>query len=162
MINKNKLYRYDISQSALYKCHSKSKLSEFLKINIKDINKIIKYYTFNLPKKNSSKFRQISAPQKDLKILQKRLLYLIKRIKRPSWLFSGEMGKCYLDNGKYHLKNSYVLTIDIKSFYENCTRNAVYLFFLKKMQTSPDVAKILTDITTLEKNFLLVLQLANL
>lgn len=31
MINKNKLYRYDISQSALYKCRSKNKLSEFLK-----------------------------------------------------------------------------------------------------------------------------------
>lgn len=151
MINKNKLYRYDISQSALYKCRSKNKLSEFLKISIKDVDKIIKYYTFNIPKKDTSKTRQISAPQKKLKTLQKRLLYLIKRIKRPPWLFSGEMGKYYLDNGKYHLNNPYVLTIDIKSFYEHCTRNAVYLFFLEKMQTSPDVAKILTDITTLDK-----------
>lgn len=151
MTIKNKLYRYDISQSALYKCHSKNKLSEFLKTNIKDVNKIIKYYKFNLPQKSPSKIRQISAPQKKLKTLQKRLLYLIKRIKRPSWLISGEMGKCYLDNGKYHLNNPYVLTIDIKSFYEHCTRNAVYLFFLKKMYTSPDVSKILADITTLDK-----------
>lgn len=81
MINKNKLYRYDISQSALYKCRSKNKLSEFLKISIKDVDKIIKYYTFNIPKKDTSKTRQISAPQKKLKTLQKRLLYLIKRIK---------------------------------------------------------------------------------
>ena len=59
-----------------------------------------------------------------------------------------EKQKCYIDNGKAHLDGKYVLTIDIKKFYDNCTREPVYQFFVQKLKTSPDVAEILTNIIT--------------
>ena len=46
------------------------------------------------------------------------------------------------------MNGKYVLTIDIKKFYDNCTREPVYQFFVQKLKTSPDVAKKLTDIIT--------------
>lgn len=67
---------------------------------------------------------------------------------RPEWLISGEKGKSYIDNGMAHRSNSYALTIDIKSFYDNCKREYVYRFFKEKLLTSPDVAEILTNIVT--------------
>lgn len=44
------------------------------------------------------------------------------------------------------MAGKYVLTVDIKKFYDNCTREPVYQFFVQKLKTSPDVAKKLTDI----------------
>ena len=46
------------------------------------------------------------------------------------------------------MNGKYVLTIDIKKFYDNCTREPVYQFFMQKLKTSPDVAEILTNIIT--------------
>lgn len=150
-ISHNKNYRYDINQCALYKCHKKSKLFELLRAKKINTITLVNYHTFYIEKSNSKEKRLVYAPNNNLKKIQQRLLHLIQPIKRPKWLYSGEIGKYYLDNGKEHLYNPYVLTIDIKKFYENCHRNNVYLFFVNKMKTSPDVAKILTDITTFNK-----------
>ena len=54
---------------------------------------------------------------------------------------------------KAHLDGKYVLTIDIKKFYDNCTREPVYQFFVQKLKTSPDVAKKLTDINHIQSEF---------
>ena len=73
---------------------------------------------------------------------------LLQKVERPEWLISGEKQKCYMSNGKAHLDGCYFLTMDIKKFYDNCKREPVYQFFVQKMKTSPDIAKILTDIST--------------
>lgn len=69
---------------------------------------------------------------------------------RPDWLISGEKGKCYIDNGKIHLNGRFLLTMDIRKFYDNCSREPVYQFFVQKMRTAPDVAQVLTNIVTFE------------
>ena len=112
------------------------------------IDNIIGYHKFKIDKKHSDEKREITAPDKTLKAIQRRILYLLHRVIRPDWLISGEKKKCYIDNGKAHLDGKYVLTIDIKKFYDNCTREPVYQFFMQKLKTSPDVAKKLTDIIT--------------
>lgn len=150
-LRSKKCYRYNINQCALYKCHKKSKLFELLHVEKLDTKKLVHYRISYILKPKTGEKRLIYIPTDDLKNIQRRLLFLIQHIERPKWLYSGEIGKYYLDNGKEHLHNPYVLTIDIKKFYENCHRNYVYLFFINKMKTSPDVAKILTDITTFNK-----------
>lgn len=150
-LRSKKCYRYNINQCALYKCHKKSKLFELLHVEKLDTKKLVHYRISYILKPKTGEKRLIYIPTDDLKNIQRRLLFLIQHIERPKWLYSGEIGKYYLDNGKEHLYNPYVLTIDIKKFYENCHRNYVYLFFINKMKTSPDVAKILTDITTFNK-----------
>lgn len=143
--------RYPINQCALYKCRSRKRLETLLSIepgDLKNIHCAIKYHAFEIEKKNSDEKRKITAPDKVLKDVQRRVLTLLQWVERPSWLISGEKGKSYIDNGKAHLSSNYMLAIDIKKFYDNCRRNYVYLFFRDKMQTTPDVAAILTDIVT--------------
>ena len=143
--------KYSIDQCALYKCQSRKRLEALLTIETGDLRNIqsaIKYSSFQIEKKHSDEKRTITAPQKTLKAVQARILSLIERVDRPEWLISGEKGKCYIDNGKAHQHSNYMLAIDIRKFYDNCKRNGVYLFFKDKLKTSPDVAKVLTDIVT--------------
>ena len=151
MKNKSPLKKYDITQCALYKCRRKKRLELLLCLEpggLKMIDNIIGYHKFEIDKKHTDEKREITAPDKTLKAIQKRILYLLQSVIRPKWLISGEKQKCYIDNGKAHLDGKYVLTIDIKKFYDNCTREPVYQFFVQKLKTSPDVAEILTNIIT--------------
>ena len=151
MKNKAPIRKYDITQCALYKCRTKKRLEHLLCLEpggLKIIDSIIGYHKFEIDKKHSNERREITAPDKILKAIQRRILYLLHRVIRPEWLISGEKQKCYIDNGKAHLDGKYVLTIDIKKYYDNCTREPVYQFFVQKLKTSPDVAKKLTDIIT--------------
>ena len=151
MKNKVPIKKYDITQCALYKCRTRKRLEYLLRLDpggLKIIDGIIGYHKFEIDKKHSDEKREITSPDKTLKAIQRRILYLLQRVIRPEWLISGEKQKCYIDNGKAHLNGKYVLTIDIKKFYDNCTREPVYQFFVQKLETSPDVAEILTNIIT--------------
>lgn len=148
--------KYDITQCALYKCRTKKRLEQLLKLKsgeLKQIADVISYHSFEIEKKNTKKnasveMRQITAPDRQLKAIQSRILFLLQRVIRPEWLISGEKGKCYIDNGKAHRYSNYCLTIDIKKFYNNCKRDPVFCFFKQDLCTSSDVAKILTDVVT--------------
>ncbi len=145
------LKKYDLSQCALYKCRSQRRLESLLilkKYELDKIQKLIRYHSFQIDKKDSTEKRDITAPCFDLKKIQSRILQLLEKIERPEWLISGEKGKCYIDNGKAHLQSNYAVMIDIKKFYDNCKREPVYRFIKDSLQTSGDVAGILTDIVT--------------
>jgi len=145
--------RYPLDQCALYKCSSKKKLEQRLKLNAGDaslLENMIQYHKFSIPKKDSTKLRDITAPADALKKVQRRILRLLQRIERPQWLISGERGKSYVDNGRAHINSIYLLAADIKSFYDNCRRDYVYRFFTERLKAVPDVAKLLTDIITYE------------
>lgn len=143
--------KYPIDQCALYKCRSRKRLESLLTIesgDLRNIESVIKYHSFDIDKKDSTNKRHITAPSDTIKKVQTRILNLLQPVERPSWLISGEKGKCYIDNGKAHQNANYVITMDIKSFYDNCNRESVYQFFITTLLVAPDVAKILTDIVT--------------
>ena len=143
--------RYNITQSALYKCRSPKKIKTLLRLEdteYKKITEIVGYHEFQIDKKDGIEKRDITAPNRRIKQIQSRVLELIQKVERPQWLISGEKGKCYIDNGKAHISSNYFLTIDIKKFYDNCKREYVYQFFKNKLQMSGDIAGICTDIVT--------------
>ena len=143
--------KYPLNQCALYKCRTKKKLAVYMGTDLCEIRMILdtmKYHSFQIPKKNGIDMRNITSPCHTLKKAQTRILRLLEGINRPDWLMSGEKGKSYITNAKYHSINPYCLTADISSFYDNCTREYVYSFFKNKLQCSPDVSKILTDLVT--------------
>lgn len=148
---KKQIKRYDITQCALYKCKSSNKLKRILKISdeeYENINDYIKYYKFDINKKDNSEKREITAPNVRIKEIQTRILRLTQKISRPEWLISGEKGKSYIDNGKKHINSNYFLAIDIKKFYDNCNREYVFRFFKDKMLMAGDLAGLCTDIVT--------------
>lgn len=143
-----------IDQCQLYKCRSKKRLAEILYIERADFNDIPTWATYRIShlEKGDGGTRAIYSPCERLKTVQKRIKRLLERIRKPSWVFSGTKGKCHVDNAMHHAGNTYFVLSDIAEFYESCTRDAVYKFFLNEMKTSPDVAGLLADITTLETN----------
>lgn len=143
--------RYPIEKSALYNCQSKKRLAEIFNTSFSEISMVLDSieYTFKeIPKKNSLEMRQISIPNKALAKVQRAIFAFLKRVERPCWLISSEAGKSYVDNAKFHKENKFVLTVDIEKFYDNCQREYVYRFFKERMKCAPDIAKILTDLTT--------------
>lgn len=88
-------------------------------------------------------------PNYELKQLQRKLLRKLYAIELPIYVFSGVKGKSAYDNAIQHLNSEYMLKLDMSKFFPNTHRNKIYNFFLKKLKMAPDVAKICTDITTI-------------
>ncbi|WP_294379286.1 reverse transcriptase family protein [uncultured Clostridium sp.] len=142
--------KYDISQSPLYKLKNKRKLEQIIELNKYELNKFKEWNTYKvgkIPKKDGD-FREINKPNYKLKRVQKKLQMLLSKIKRPEWLISGEKNKCYINNAEYHIGAKYIITADIKKFYDNCTREYVYMSLINKFKMSNDIAGIVTDIVT--------------
>ena len=139
-----------VNQCRLYKCSSRKRLAEILMIQKSELDhrkKWISYHLFDQPKEDGGT-RTIYNPNDNLKAVQRRINKLLSRIERPNWLYSSCMGRSHVDNGKHHEGRPYLLTADISQFYERCTRESVYQYFLNTMKTAPDVAEALTDLTT--------------
>ena len=85
-----------------------------------------------------------------MKKIQKNIQLLLKEIKYNDNVFSGVPGKSYIDNGKYHIGCKNIVELDISKFFPNINREKVYNFFKYKMENSSDVAKILTDLCTID------------
>lgn len=136
----------------LYGLKSKKKLCEWL--DIKDSSffhnkNIIKNYRPYIENKNNKK-RLIEVSSEKLKFIQKRILGMLKTLDYPDYLFSGLKGKSYINNAQQHSGKNYTFKIDISKFFPNTSRNKVYYFFKNKLNTSSDVAKILTNCTTVD------------
>lgn len=142
--------QYELTLSPLYCLHNKRKLEQLLgmpKYTLNKLSSIVAYHSFQIPKKDGT-FRDITAPDDQLKKYQKKLLKLLSRIHQPNWLISGCKGKSYPDNARYHQGSNYCLTIDIQSFYPNCKREYVFNLFYKTFKMSKDVAGVISDLTT--------------
>lgn len=100
----------------------------------------------------SKKPRLIEPPQAELKTVQKSIKTLLGKIEVPDNVFSGIKGKSYSDNARQHLgegtRNLY--KIDLTAFFPSINRETVYRFFFEDLCCSPDVAEVLTNLTTID------------
>ena len=138
------------------KCHlhglqSKKMLKRLLRIPSNDFfNQTFLIKKFNPYLKNNGKPRLIEKPDKQLRDIQKRIKRSLDYINVPENVFSGIKGKSYVDNAKYHVGKKYLYKIDITAFFPSISREKVYCFFKDQLKTSPDVADILTSLTTID------------
>ena len=108
----------------------------------------------------SKKPRLIEPPQAELKAVQKHIKTLLGKIEVPNNVFSGIKGRSYSDNALMHLgdcaRNLY--KIDLTAFFPSIRRETVYRFFFEELCCSPDVAAILTNLTTVDLTNLVLQQ----
>ena len=134
----------------LYGLQSKKTLREWLGIDDASFfhskNISINYHPY-ISNKGGVK-RLIEASSSKLQSIQTKILVLLRNLDYPEYLFSGLKGISFIDNAKQHLGKYYTYKIDISKFFPNTSRNKVYNFFRKNLNTSPDVATILTNCTT--------------
>lgn len=114
---------------------------------IKNINS--KYSTFPLKKKDGN-FRPISSPNHDLKLIQKRInRFIFGNVEYPDYLFGGIAGQDYVKNANRHAGANSLITLDVRNFYPSIKTKVVEKIFLHFCKFPPQVAKLLTELTTL-------------
>lgn len=93
---------------------------------------------------NAAKPRLVEAPQAGLKILQKRIEVLLKRIEIPGYLHSGTPGRSYLSNSNAHRDVAgCTVTLDISQFFQSVSQDRIERLFIKKFDCARDVAEVL-------------------
>lgn len=141
------------TECPLYGIQSKKMLKYVL--HIEDSNLLKQHYVVSMISPyidKTKKPRLIEPPQAELKNVQKRIKTLLGKIQVPDNVFSGIKGRSYADNARLHLGTSkrYLYKIDLTAFFPSIARETVYRFFLQDLCCSPDVAEILTNLTTID------------
>jgi hypothetical protein len=147
--------RYPLNQSPLYKLHSRKKLAEHLGLTIQELNQMAAsqdslYNTFSktIEKDGKTKERFIEHPKPHLRQIQKRLVCLLDRIQPPDYIHSGFRGRSYISNALSHECKVRIAKTDIKKFFPSAYAGHVHRSFEDIFKCSPDVAGVLTKLTT--------------
>jgi len=144
---------YNIDQSPLFRLKARKKLAKILRVSLEKLKDISKgndddlYKEWDEPMPNG-KMRHIEHPRFALRQVQERITNLLSRIAPPDYLYCPVKGRSYVNNAHRHVDGSVVRSLDIKKYFPSTTENRVSWFFHRRMQCSPDVARILTDVTT--------------
>jgi hypothetical protein len=141
---------YAIEKSPLYRLRNRRKLAKYLNVQtnyFKQYHRYV-YEEFSTPKPNGDGERHFSDPQNELKVIQKQICKLMKRIETPAWLMSGKDGCSYITNSEEHLKHKFIKTMDISKFYDSAEKSRVYSMFRNTFKMEHDIAWIMTDLVT--------------
>jgi RNA-directed DNA polymerase len=151
--------RYSIDQCLLYKTESIKKLAErlgFEKHHLESIlEKPLEYREFLIPEEfnpfslKKTKARPAQEPINDLRKIHERILYLLEPIELPNYAHAAVKKRSYRSNAIAHIGSAAMATFDLKNFYGSTQSQLVYYFFLDGLKCSPDVAGVLTKLTTL-------------
>ena len=140
---------YPLEDSPLYRLRRKRRLAELLGVSVKDLGNLCSNNGYNVfPKTVRGKERIIEQPTGQLDRVHRRLQVLLQRIESQDYLFFGKKGVSSVDNAKIHLGKNHLLALDISHFFPNCKSEHVYDLFRYHMKMAPDIAVLLSEITT--------------
>lgn len=142
------------TESILYGIQSKRALKSLLKIS--DDSYFDQQFIAGLIRpyiEHKKKDRLIEVPSIKLRVIQTRIKKFFYSIPVNTNVFSGIKGRSYPDNAKIHVGDKYVYKVDLKAFFPSISREKVYSFFKNSFDLSPDVAEILTNLTTVNLDF---------
>ncbi|MFB2935649.1 reverse transcriptase family protein [Aerosakkonemataceae cyanobacterium BLCC-F154] len=153
---KSRKMGYKLDQSPFYCLQSKTKLARLLRSSptkLKELTVSKDLYTeeeiFD-PKRNKS--RLVEKPKPELKRIQKRIEELLKRIELPNYIHGPAKGRSYVSNAKTHINCFVVRSLDIEKYFPSTRSKDIYWFFYNHMKCSPDVAGILTKLSTYKEH----------
>jgi len=105
------------------------------------------YATFEIPKKSGGR-RLILAPKTALKLIQQKLNQVLKSVYQPKPSTHGfAVGKSIITNAKQHLRQRYVLNLDLKDFFPSINFGRVRgLLMAPPYQCTDEVATVLAQV----------------
>jgi len=109
----------------------------------------IERYYHQGPRVIKGKTRHIATPQGRLREILDRLQRLLQRVSLPESIHGGRKGHSYITNATRHEHKPTVFGMDIKNYFPSIPHHRVYDLFWKRLGCSPDVARYLTRLTTL-------------
>jgi RNA-directed DNA polymerase len=97
--------------------------------------------------------RQIDNPTGVLKVIQKNIYTrILKRIPLPGNIMGGVKGRTISENARVHIGGKVLARIDIRSFFPSITNLHVYRMWRDHLNCSPEIASLLTQLTTFERH----------
>lgn len=141
--------RYPLRDCALYKLRSKRRLFSVLKSTQEEVKFLSSsednYICFE------KDGRTIEQPKPRMDRVHTRIASLLCRIQPANNLHSGVKGRSNITNASEHLGSSNnLIATDIRAFYSSTKRSHVFDFFLNALECSPDVANILSKLSTFD------------
>ena len=110
-----------------------------------------KYY-FQWDKKfRNGKIRPMVKVYGRLRVILDRLNYLLQHIDLPPYVHGGVPGRSTRTNAEPHLKKPLLVTIDLENHFPRVSPGKVCSMFRYSQECSPQVAEILTQLTTLNR-----------
>jgi len=134
---------------------SKDDIANILEIDVKVLNyylySSINYKKFQIPKKDNS-FRTIHTPSSNIKIIQKKLLYIFNLVFNPHEnAFGFIKNKNIVDNALNHTNKKYILNIDLKDFFTTIHFGRIYGYFQNHYNFNKEVSTIISKLVTVEE-----------
>ncbi|XOB46617.1 MAG: reverse transcriptase family protein [Candidatus Nealsonbacteria bacterium] len=93
------------------------------------------------------KERTLLIPTQELKSIQRKILDNLFNFEFPNCVHGGIPGRSIITNAKIHLKQKWVMCLDIRKFFPSVHFKKIYSNFIS-LNCSPEVAKLLTHFTT--------------
>lgn len=137
---------YPLNQSPLFKLKSKKKLLEIIGLSRKQADKLMLDSAYKEFENDAG--RTIQEPIAQLKAVHKRIGSLLSRVELPPYLHSGRKKHSTLTNAESHRQATELLKLDIHKFFPSTKAAKVYKAFVDKFEMSPDVAYIMTNLST--------------
>ncbi|EDP68068.1 hypothetical protein CAT7_00875 [Carnobacterium sp. AT7] len=104
------------------------------------------YTPFKIPKKNGD-MRTIMAPSKNLKIIQKKLSYILTKSSSLNKSAHGFVqGKSIITNAAMHVNKKWVLNFDLKNYFDQFNQGKLIGFFKSYYKFNDEVIGILVSI----------------
>lgn len=98
------------------------------------------------------KRRPIDKPLEPLKSIQKKIqARLLRQVAWPDHIFGGIKHRSSLDISERHIGSDILVSLDIRSFFPSVTTFQVYRVWNELLGCSPEVAAVLTRLTTFER-----------
>lgn len=142
----------DFTQCPLFQLKSKKQLMILLGLDRNFLKQDYVASQVSAYIKKDGKERLIEPPSNELKKIQTKMKKMLGKIIVPDNVFSGVKGRSYVDNARYHShsQRQHLFKIDLTAFFPSISREKVFHFFCDELKTSPDVASILTNFTTVD------------
>jgi len=93
--------------------------------------------------------RPLATPYGRLREILDKLQPFLQRVVLPMHVHGGRKGHSHLGNALSHVDNSGLFSMDLKDFFPSVSHHRVYRLFYARLGCSPDVARYLTRLTTL-------------
>lgn len=134
-------------------------LAKLLQTDPKEVNELCdnistspqKYYIQWTKKTKKGKERPMVKIHGRLREILDELKNLLQRIKVPAYIHGGIKGKSTITNAKPHMGKPMLVRYDLEKHFPTTSHRKVYAMFRNRQECSPDVSRILTRLSTLNK-----------
>ncbi len=110
------------------------------------------YYVEELKQKKSGEIRILHKPRYKLKIIQGNIKKRLSDIVLPDCVHGWVKGRSVKSAVARHSGMKYLYCFDIHSYFDSVYSERVYKLFTEKLRCKPDVARLLTRLSTYKKS----------